>query len=99
MWTNGQFHPTSGKKTSQKYVTVRHRQGQVLIEESLKVLETELGARAVRVHRNALAMATQVAGLGKTADGGRALLFHAIPDRLEVSRRHLAAIRQFLRDA
>ena len=99
LWTNGRFHPTSGKKTSQKYVMVRHRQGQVLIEESLKVLETELGARAVRVHRNALAMAAQVAGLEKTADGGCALIFHDIPDRLEVSRRHLPAIRQFLRDA
>ena len=86
-------------QADQKYVTVRHRQGHVLIEESLKVLETELGARAVRVHRNALAMAAQVAGLEKTADGGCALIFHDIPDRLEVSRRHLPAIRQFLRDA
>jgi two-component system response regulator AlgR len=85
-------------QADQKYVTVRHRQGRVLIEESLKVLETELGARAVRVHRNALAMAAQVAGLEKTADGGCALIFHDIPDRLEVSRRHLPAIRQFLQD-
>lgn len=86
-------------QADQKYVTVCHRQGRVLIEESLKALETELGARAVRVHRNALAMAAQVAGLEKTADGGYALIFHDIPDRLEVSRRHLAAIRQFVRDA
>lgn len=86
-------------QADQKYVTVRHRQGHVLIEESLKVLEPELGARAVRVHRNALAMAAQIAGLEKTADGGYALIFHDIPDRLEVSRRHLTAIRQFIRDA
>jgi two-component system response regulator AlgR len=39
-----------------------------------------------------------VAGLEKTADGGCALIFHDIPDRLEVSRRHLASIRQFLRE-
>lgn len=86
-------------QADQKYVMVRHRQGHVLIEESLKVLETELGARVVRVHRNALAMAAQVAGLEKTADGGCALIFHDISDRLEVSRRHLAAVRQFIRDA
>ena len=85
-------------QADQKYVTVRHRQGRLLIEESLKVLETELGARAVRVHRNALAMAAQVAGMEKTLDGGINLVFHGIPDRLEVSRRHLAAVRQFLRD-
>lgn len=86
-------------QADQKYVTVRHRQGRLLIEESLKVLETELGARAVRVHRNALAMAAQVAGLEKTLDGGMNLIFHGIPDRLEVSRRHLSAIRQFLKES
>ena len=84
-------------QADQKYVTVRHRQGQVLIEESLKELETALGARALRIHRNALVMAVQVAGLEKNADGGYALLFYDIPDRLEVSRRHLAAIHEFLR--
>lgn len=86
-------------QADQKYVTVRHRHGEALIEESLKTLETDLGTRGVRVHRNALVMATQVAGLEKTADGSCSLIFHGIPDRLEVSRRHLSTIRQFLRDA
>ena len=84
-------------QADQKYVTVRHRHGQALIEDSLKTLETELGSRAVRVHRNALAMTAQVAGLEKTTDGG-ALIFHDIPDRLEVSRRHLTTVRQCLRN-
>ncbi|MGB4947356.1 MAG: LytTR family DNA-binding domain-containing protein [Candidatus Competibacter denitrificans] len=86
-------------QADQKYVTVRHRHGEALIEESLKTLETELGARVVRVHRNALAMAAQIAGLEKTADGGADLVFTDIPDRLEVSRRHLPLIRQFLKNA
>ncbi|CDH45163.1 LytR/AlgR family response regulator transcription factor [Candidatus Contendibacter odensensis] len=85
-------------QADQKYVTVRHRHGEALIEESLKTLEQEIGSRGVRVHRNALAMAAQVAGLEKAPDGGCALSFHDIPDRLEVSRRHLPAIRLFLRD-
>lgn len=85
-------------QADQKYVTVHHRHGEALIEESLKTLETELGSRVVRVHRNALAMAVHVAGLEKTRDGGANLTFHNIPDRLEVSRRHLPAIRQFLKD-
>lgn len=83
----------------QKYVTVRHRNGEALIEESLKALETELGARVMRVHRNALAMALHVTGLEKSADGGVHLIFDNIPDRLEVSRRHLGMVRQFLKDA
>lgn len=82
----------------QKYVTVRHRHGEALIEESLKTLETELGTRVMRVHRNALAMAPRIAGLERSADGGAYLIFDNIPDRLEVSRRHLAMVRQFLKD-
>lgn len=85
-------------QADQKYVTVRHRHGEALIEEALKTLEQELGARVVRVHRNALAVVIHIAGLEKAADGNVSLVFHDIPDRLEVSRRHLPAIRQFLKE-
>jgi two-component system response regulator AlgR len=85
-------------QADQKYVTVRHRHGEALIEEALKTLEQELGARVVRVHRNALAVAIHIAGLEKAADGNVSLVFHEIPDRLEVSRRHLPIIRQFLKE-
>lgn len=84
-------------QADQKYVTVRHRHGEALIEESLKTLETELGTRVIRIHRNALAMAPRIAGLEKSADGGACLIFDHIPDRLEVSRRHLPLVRQFLK--
>ncbi|MBL8252843.1 MAG: LytTR family DNA-binding domain-containing protein [Candidatus Competibacter sp.] len=86
-------------QADQKYVTVRHCYGEALIEESLKTLEVELGTRVMRAHRNALAMAAHVAGLEKSADGGVYLIFDNIPDRLEVSRRHLPMVRQFLKDA
>jgi two-component system response regulator AlgR len=85
-------------QADQKYVTVHHRHGEALIEESLKTLEQEIGSRVVRAHRNSLVMAAQIAGLEKLPDGSCALIFHDIPDRLEVSRRHLPAIRLFLRD-
>ena len=85
-------------QADQKYVTVRHRHGEALIEESLKALEQMFGSRVVRVHRNALAIAVHIAGLEKTADGGTQLVFDEIPDRLEISRRHLPAIRRFIRD-
>lgn len=85
-------------QADQKYVMVRHRQGQALIEESLKTLETELGSRVVRVHRNALAVAVHIAGLEKLADGTVNLVFQTVADRLEVSRRHLPTIRQFLKE-
>lgn len=85
-------------QADQKYVTVRHRHGEALIEEALKTLEQDLGARVVRVHRNALAVAIHIAGLERAADGNATLVFHDIPDRLEVSRRHLPALRQFLKE-
>ncbi|HCB12754.1 MAG TPA: DNA-binding response regulator [Gammaproteobacteria bacterium] len=84
-------------QADQKYVMVRYRHGEVLIEESLKTLEQELSTRVVRVHRNALAVAVHIAGLEKATDAGMVLIFDDIPDRLEVSRRHLPAIRRFLK--
>ena len=43
----------------QKYTTVRHVNGEDLIEDSLRLLETEFGNAFVRIHRNAL-VAVQV---------------------------------------
>ncbi|PIE83109.1 MAG: DNA-binding response regulator [Candidatus Contendobacter odensis] len=86
-------------RANQKYVVVRHRHGEALIEQSLRSLEQELGARVIRVHRNALAIVVQVAGLKKKPDGSTVVIFQDIVDELEVSRRHLPVIRQFLKES
>lgn len=86
-------------QADQKYVTVRHRHGEVLIEDSLKALEEEFGSRFLRVHRNALVAVDAVAGMEKTSDGRLQLLFRGIDARLEVSRRHVAQVRRFLKGA
>jgi len=80
-----------------KYVTVRHTEGEVLLEESLKALEEEFGDRFMRVHRNALVAPAWVGGLGRTPEGRPCIWFHDIPERIEVSRRHLPGVRQRLR--
>ncbi|HEX5360707.1 MAG TPA: LytTR family DNA-binding domain-containing protein [Fluviicoccus sp.] len=77
----------------QKYVTVRHTKGQVLIDETLKELETEFGDRFIRVHRNALMSATFLEGLELLPSGQYQVRLKGIPDKLLVSRRHLADIR------
>ena len=79
-----------------KYVTVRHARGEVLIEESLKALESEFGERFLRVHRNALVAPATVGGL-RREDGRHRIWFNGIDDTLEVSRRHLPSVRQRLR--
>lgn len=83
----------------QKYVTVRHGGGALLIEESLKSLEQEFGGRFVRVHRNALAARAHVSGLGRDAQGLVRLQLRGVPESLEVSRRHLRDLRKILAQA
>lgn len=77
-----------------KYVTVRHPRGEILIEESLKTLEEEFAARFLRIHRNALVARAHVAGLERDARGRLIVYFKGIGDRLEVSRRHAAEVRE-----
>ena len=43
-------------RAEQKYVVARYRDGEALLDESLKSLEEEFGERFVRIHRNALVM-------------------------------------------
>ena len=80
----------------QKYVTVRHTQGEVLIEDTLKALELEFGDRFYRIHRNALINLSRVNGL-KVENEGHQVGFEGIDNTLEVSRRHLSAIRRIIK--
>ena len=83
-------------QAEQKYVTVRHRGGEVLIEEPLKALEAEFGERFTRVHRNALVARAYIAGLERDGGGRLYVTFKDIDDRLEVSRRHASSLRELV---
>ncbi len=80
-----------------KYVVVHHGNNEVLIEESLKTLETEFGERFVRIHRNCLVALDKLAGLTRTADGRVLARLEGIDTELEVSRRNLPALRKLVR--
>jgi len=82
----------------QKYVTVVHAEGEDLIEESLKSLEQEFGERFLRVHRKTLVARDSLVGLERGTDGRCHVLLREGP-ALEVSRRHLARVREALEDA
>lgn len=82
-----------------KYVTVRHKHGEVLIEESLKALEDEFGARFVRVHRNALVAVAAIEALERDAEGHARVRLRGIGETLEVSRREVAAVKERLQGA
>ena len=81
----------------QKYVTVRHREGEVLIEDALKALETEFGDRFFRIHRNALVSLEALGGM-QSDNNGHLVTFRDIEDKLEISRRHLPGVRKIIRN-
>jgi two-component system response regulator AlgR len=86
-------------QADQKYITVRHRNGEVLIEDALKNLETEFSERFIRIHRNALANIGHISGMEKSRDARFLMVFKGINDRLEISRRHVAEVRKFLKSS
>jgi len=82
----------------QKYVSVRHPDGNLLIDDSLKSLEDEYGERFLRIHRNSLVAIEFVEGLKKDNEGNHQICFRGIDDRLEVSRRMVATTRRRLKE-
>ncbi|NOX75930.1 MAG: response regulator transcription factor [Gammaproteobacteria bacterium] len=84
-------------QAEQKYVSVRHPEGELLIDDSLKLLEEEFGEQVLRVHRNSLVVIKHVESLGRNADGKYHISFRDIDDQVEVSRRLLAAVRRRLK--
>lgn len=81
----------------QKYVTVRHSQGETLLDETLKDLEQEFGDRFVRVHRNALVALAYVEGLEHSGNQYQ-LRLQGVEERLTVSRRHASGVKKLLQN-
>lgn len=80
----------------QKYITVRHGGGEVLIDETLKDLETEFGDLFVRVHRNALVALSYIEGMEQAPAGHHQLRLRGLEETLVVSRRHVAGLRKVM---
>lgn len=77
----------------QKYVKVRHKDGTVLIDETLKELEQEFADELFRVHRNALINLDYLDLLEAVDSGQYQVRFKGIDEALAVSRRHLPVLR------
>ena len=85
-------------QAEEKYVVVHHARGEDLIEESLKSLEDEFGARFVRIHRNCLVARHEITELKRGSDGRvHAVLRHG-KEPLEVSRRCVAGLRDTVKN-
>ena len=83
-------------QAEQKYVTVKYRHGEVLIEESLKSLEARFSETFIRIHRNALISKQQLIAIRKDQQGRYLTELKDVDEKIEVSRRHVAEVRKFL---
>ncbi|HEU4707780.1 MAG TPA: LytTR family DNA-binding domain-containing protein [Methylophilaceae bacterium] len=84
-------------KAELKYLTVRTREREFLIEDSLVNIEQEFGERFLRLHRNCLAARDSILGYEKCPAGDGeshwVALLRDVPETLAVSRRQLHVLR------
>ncbi|HEX2494828.1 MAG TPA: LytTR family DNA-binding domain-containing protein [Steroidobacter sp.] len=81
----------------QKYVTVKHKGGESLIDESLKSLAEEFASDFVRIHRNAFVAEKQISAVERTDAGQYIVRIRDCGDVLEVSRRHASELLRRIR--
>jgi two-component system response regulator AlgR len=88
-------------KAELKYVTLRTKAGDHLIEEPLVSIEREFADRFVRVHRNCLVARAAIRGFERIAAGGEeephwSVVLAGVDERLPVSRRMWPAVKGVL---
>ncbi|MDX1451300.1 MAG: LytTR family DNA-binding domain-containing protein [Oleiphilaceae bacterium] len=79
-------------RADQKYLTVVHRQGETLSDQTLKELEETYADSFVRAHRSALVNLQHIRALTRNAQGQYQLELHN-GDQVVVSRRHTADLK------
>jgi two-component system response regulator AlgR len=87
-------------RAEQKYVTLKSREREYLIEDSLVSIEEELASQLVRVHRNALVARSAIAGVeraGSEAGDSWQVIVHGVPERLPISRRQWPVIKALVK--
>jgi two-component system response regulator AlgR len=88
-------------KAELKYVTLRTREGEFLIEEPLVAIEREFAERFVRVHRNCLVARRAIRGFERGAgdeESSWQVVLEGLGERLPVSRRQWPVVKAALDD-
>jgi DNA-binding LytR/AlgR family response regulator len=82
-------------KSTDKYTTVRTREGEFLIRKTIKELEGELDPELFwRVHRAAVVNAKSIHSVNRSVAGTCTIRFKDIPDHLTVSRAYAHLFKQ-----
>ncbi len=79
-----------------KYVTAHAPRGELVLQDTLKELESEFAPRFLRVHRNALVSLEHVLRLSRDRDGGWRVELDGVDVSPAISRRHLADVKRAL---
>jgi len=87
-------------RAEQKYVTVRTRAREHLIEEALVALEREFADTFVRIHRNCLVARAAIRGFERTGAGEDEphwlVVLDGLEERLPVSRRQWPIVKELV---
>ena len=88
-------------RADQKYVTLRTREREHLIEEPLVALEREFAGTFVRIHRNSLVSRTAIRGFERASGSAEEephwlVVLEDIAERLPVSRRQWPLLRELV---
>jgi two-component system response regulator AlgR len=81
-------------RADQKYVTVYHRRGEEIIDESLKMLAEELAPEFVRIHRSFLVAVSAIERMQRDAEGRSWVKVREYDELLPVSRRQAADLKR-----
>ncbi len=79
-----------------KYVTVKHLNGETIIEDTLKELQKEFSDQFVRVHRNAIVAKKFIRGIHRDNKGHAFVLVGDDEIKLEISRRHMSEVKKLI---
>jgi len=80
-----------------KYVTVFHRGGEHLLDETLKELEEEFAGRFIRIHRNSLISVRHIEAIERAPQGQYQVRLADTEQRPIVSRRHVGDLKNLLK--
>ncbi len=77
----------------QKYVSVFHKEGETLVDHTLKELEQQFPDCLLRIHRNTLVNKAYLEAVHKLFNGQHQVKLRQVTTALPVSRRHLSEVK------
>jgi two-component system response regulator AlgR len=84
-----------------KYITIRTRERELLIEDSLTSIEQEFGSHFIRLHRNCLVAQSSIMGYERRREPAGeyhyVALLREVPETIAVSRRQQHVLKEMLR--